>query len=292
MDDYDLTPEQQRRIEENRKKALERRKRTQDTAAGNSATNGGTENNALSTNPRRPKRGRLSTGYYEYNLATMTDSRGGFFVEPSQDSGSIKRLFGKDGHVAHLVEELPYSLDPTENPKCKECESVDVDAMYLKIYDVKVCQKCREEYPEKYSLLTKTEVKEDYLLTDSELLDRKLLPCWEKPNPHKSTWNNMLLFLREQVESFAIKKWGSLEALDEEFERRQAEKDRKKEKKFKKSLLELYNRTRTETWQKARMERAEKQRVHEHHYENVGDPDRPCLKKCKLCGLEVEIEEL
>lgn len=76
-------------------------------------------------------------------------------------------------------------LDPTLNPKCNECQSVDIDQTYKKVFGCLVCNKCKNEKPEKYSLLTKTECKEvrrrdllmnktilthalsqDYLLTD------------------------------------------------------------------------------------------------------------------------------
>ena len=82
---------------------------------------------------------------------------------------------------------------------------------------------CKYKFPDKYSLLTKTEAREDYLLTEPELKDPELLPHLEKPNPHKSTWNNMMLFLRYQVEEYALseRKWGSAEKLDEEYQKRE-----------------------------------------------------------------------
>jgi DNA-repair protein complementing XP-A cells len=78
---------------------------------------------------------------------------------------------------------------------------------------VRVCTACKKKFPEKYSLLTKTECKEvrtpfcrsrrnsrqDYLLTDPELKDEDLLPHLLRPNPYASTYSNMMLFLRVQV---------------------------------------------------------------------------------------------
>ena len=69
-----------------------------------------------------------------------------------------------------------------------------------------------------------------------ELRDSEKLPNWIKANPHKSTYSNMLLYLRKQVEAFAWSKWGSPEALDAEFVRRDAAKQVQKDKKFKKKL--------------------------------------------------------
>ena len=68
-------------------------------------------------------------------------------------------------------------------------------------------------------------------LVTAELRDTEVMPHLLKANPHKSTYHNMMLFLRYQVEEFAWKKWGSPEALDVEFERRTAEKKKKKNKK-------------------------------------------------------------
>lgn len=51
-------------------------------------------------------------------------------------------------------------LDPTLNPKCTECESIDIDHTFKRVFGLLVCEKCKAEKPEKYSLLTKTECKE------------------------------------------------------------------------------------------------------------------------------------
>lgn len=61
---------------------------------------------------------------------------------------------------------LAPSFDPAENPKCKECNSMDLDPVFYRVFHINLCPTCKEKYPEKYSLITKTEAKEDYLLTD------------------------------------------------------------------------------------------------------------------------------
>jgi len=83
---------------------------------------------------------------------------------------------------------------------------------------------------------------QDYLLTDPELRDEELLPHMLKANPHHSTFSNMMLYLRMQVEAFAWRKWGSPDALDAEYERRESEKKRKRGKKFEDGLKELRKR--------------------------------------------------
>ncbi|KAI0432663.1 DNA repair protein [Xylaria sp. FL1042] len=134
--------------------------------------------------------------------------------------------------------------------KCRECGTLEIDFVWEEVFGCAVCNACKEKIPEKYSLLTKTECREDYLLTDPELRDSDLLPHLSRPNPHKSHWHDMMLFLRYQVEEYAFgeTKWGSPEALDAEFERREADKKRRKEAKFKEKLLDLKKRTRTDAY--------------------------------------------
>ena len=74
------------------------------------------------------------------------------------------------------------------------------------------------------------------------------MPHLSKPNPHKSHWHDMMLFLRYQVEEYALgpSKWGSAEALDAEFAKREADKKKRKEEKFKAKLVELKRKTRAE----------------------------------------------
>lgn len=111
------------------------------------------------------------------------------------------------------------------------------------------------------------------------------MPHLEKPNPHKSTWNNMMLYLRYQVEEFAFKKWGSPEALDAEFERRTEEKKKKKGENFKKKLRELKNKTRVETWKRRGPKRDEK---HEHTWGTTVERDGVTVSTCEECGFERE----
>lgn len=55
-----------------------------------------------------------------------------------------------------------------ENKACQECGSLEIDWKWEEVFRCRVCNACKEKLPEKYSLLTKTEAKEDYLLTDRE----------------------------------------------------------------------------------------------------------------------------
>ena len=51
---------------------------------------------------------------------------------------------------------------------CDKCGSPDIDFKWREVFRCRVCEKCKKDKPEKYSLLTKTEAREDYMLTDRE----------------------------------------------------------------------------------------------------------------------------
>jgi DNA-repair protein complementing XP-A cells len=268
--------------------------------------------------------------YIEYDFSKMHDTKGGFMT--SEDDPWNKALHNdgsdpsaeqkpagmtlKEWERQQLLKKLRASRAGPFEPgisvlakdelRCRECGSLEIDWSWQEIFGCCVCNPCKEKLPDKYSLLTKTEAREDYLLTDEELKDAKLLPRLERPNPHKSTWNNMMLYLRYQVEEYAFsaKKWGSPEALDAEFERRESEKKKRKEAKFKTKLQELKKRTRVEAYRRGRMGGGADAKFgdkvigrhdrHEHEWgRTVTDADTGASKKvCVECGMECEELEL
>jgi DNA-repair protein complementing XP-A cells len=131
----------------------------------------------------------------------------------------------------------------------------------------------------------------------AELKDAELLPHLNKPNPHKSHWHDMMLFLRYQVEEYAFKtKWGSAEQLDAEFERREQDKKKRKEDKFKSKLDELKKKTRTDAYRR-NLKRGKAGQFgdrigggrHEHEWgQTVENEAGMMVKTCTECGMEVE----
>ncbi|KAI7959463.1 hypothetical protein MJO28_003254 [Puccinia striiformis f. sp. tritici] len=247
------------------------RKRTRDASNNNNNNNQGkstvTENKeSLKPLPKRIRK------FVDYDLSTMKNSKGGFLLDNEQDDPrklkeklQIEEL--KKQRLAQ-VERLNrgdpnLSLDKTQNPKCKN------------------------DHPERFSLLTKTECKQDYLLTDPELKDSDLLPHLLKANPHQSTYSNMMLYLREQVEEYAFsdRKWGSAELLDQEFnDREQAKKDTKN-KKFEAQLKDLRKKTRSNVWHKRQ------DAVHVHDFVVTSSSSTNTqIQKCAGCGLTNEVE--
>ncbi|KAI0537747.1 DNA repair protein [Xylaria digitata] len=284
--------------------------------------------------------------FVDYDLGKMTDTKGGFLSAEDDPwnkamSGSSGGAVGSDkkgpeeeqrpkGMTVQEWERLqllkrlrrqkagPFEpglstlTDEKARKKCRECGTLEIDFVWDEVFGCAVCNACKEAHPEKYSLLTKTECRDDYLLTDPELRDEELLPHLSRPNPHKSHWHDMMLFLRYQVEEyvFSAKKWGSASALDAEFERREAEKKKRKEAKFKEKLLDLKKRTRTDAYLrgKGRFDSngsssgggggAKKARFgdtvadggkHVHEWGRViENEDGATVKTCTTCGMEVE----
>ncbi|KAK4868527.1 hypothetical protein LT330_006729 [Penicillium expansum] len=289
------------------------------------------------------KPARNFTSYVDYDFSKMTDTKGGFLTQ--EDDPFNKQLHVPDGKEmqkpAHMTQkewerhqilqslkrnrEGPFEPglsvldDKSKQKTCRECGSLEIDWKWEEELKCCICHACKEKHPEKYSLLTKTEAKEDYLLTDreylivsyekrevlislrtAELRDEELLPRLERPNPHKSTWNSMMLYLRYQVEEYAFsdKKWGSTEALDAEFERRESDKKRRREAKFKTKLQELKKRTRVEAYRRNRQgasggdfgDDLGSGRKHVHQWgRSIDNPETGIgVKTCIECGMEVE----
>ncbi|EEB07249.1 XP-A family Rhp14 [Schizosaccharomyces japonicus yFS275] len=231
--------------------------------------------------------------YIQFDFSKVKDTKGGFLPEDDgpQREKPAERVLREQEERLRRLRNAPVQLDPEQVKTCFECSSAELDAKYLEVFRCRVCHVCREKYPEKYSLLTKSECKQDYLLTEPELRDDTVMPHLLKANPHQQGWSNMMLYLRYQVEEFAKNKWGSLEALDEEFERREAKKKEQNEKKFAKQLLELRKRTRTSNYSKMSIRQKNK---HVHAYtESFEKKDEPgvIVQRCS-CGLEVEQLEI
>lgn len=116
--------------------------------------------------------------YLEYDLSTLKNSKGGFLLDGEVDDPKEKRRREQEALLKTkrleamqkqgLLNDHFLSLDERENPKCKVCGTSDIDFTFHKVFRTNVCAKCKHDNPERFSLLTKTEAKEDYLLTDRE----------------------------------------------------------------------------------------------------------------------------
>ncbi|KAF9356742.1 hypothetical protein BGX34_009776 [Mortierella sp. NVP85] len=318
----EIPPKVQAKIERNRQAALERRAKHQrklDSEReiawdfdGQDASSSSNNDGRISTGSIIEKNAQLIhkavaaeeplpknewTKFYDYDLSKMKDTRAGFIQELDEKDKVGSKDEGEENKKKRKWQPTLQPPDPSifhgadDNYECQDCTSVNIDVQLLQHFHVPVCIGCRDTQPEKYSLLTKTECRLDYLLTDPELRDTELFPFWERPNPKKSTWNNMMLYLRCQVEEFAFKKWGGPEGLDREFERRERDKETRKEQKFKKELRDLRNKTRTSVWQAKKAQQRPKAHVHQFGTALVDPESGASVQTCAECGIQVECEE-
>lgn len=130
--------------------------------------------------------------YVDYNMSAITDTKGGFLTA-DDDPHSV---LGVAGSKADGTEEKPKHMTVAEwermqllknlrrqkagpfepglsvlneekdRKRCRECGSMEIDFVWEEVFKCCICNSCKDKYPDKYSLLTKTECKEDYLLTD------------------------------------------------------------------------------------------------------------------------------
>ncbi|KAL6942548.1 hypothetical protein ACO0QE_003727 [Hanseniaspora vineae] len=270
--------------------------------------------------------------YIEYDFSTMENSYGGFinndrslygsgyssigntektFEQWQAEQRSKNDLFnGPSSFTTETGDAAENGVQPVREfkhlgpdiisdlsslPKCEECHvNVEFDTILLQHFKIKICKRCTVEHPEKYSLLTKTECKSDYLLTEPELEDRKLFHRLEKANPHSGTFARMQLFLRKEVEEFAFKKWGGQDGLDKEWEQREASKLERREKKYQLKLKEMRKKTRAQEYtEKMKMKKFGAKHVHEFSaplkMKKKSDDGYDVVKRrCIGCGMEVE----
>lgn len=115
----------------------------------------------------------------------------------------------------------------------------------------------------------------------------KSLKFLTKPNPHKQSYSNMMLYLRKQVEERAFSKWGSEKQLDVEFDRRKQKSLAQKESAFKKKLLELRRKTRTALWTGG------DKSDHQHEFSTPEAHGEDMYRQtCKICSIVVTFESM
>lgn len=137
------------------------------------------------------KPARNFTRYVDYDFSKMIDTKGGFLTQEDDPfNKQLHVLDGKEQKPAHMTQrewerhQLLQSLrrnregpfepglsvldDKSKQKNCRECGSLEIDWKWEEMLRCCICHACKEKYPEKYSLLTKTEAKDDYLLTDRE----------------------------------------------------------------------------------------------------------------------------
>ncbi|CAM9753888.1 unnamed protein product [Chrysoparadoxa australica] len=126
-----------------------------------------------------------------------------------------------------------------EELACESCGSINdnqpvgttfcLDKSYWEAFGVHVCKNCKSSKDE-YKLISKKQAKEDYLLPDGDI---NVLKYIEKENPHHQGFSRMKLYLRSQAHYRSMLRWGTEAKLDDEKQRREAQKFARASKKAK-----------------------------------------------------------
>lgn len=205
------------------------------------------------------------------------DSCGGFLYDEGEDATT---------RVTIPAPEEPMPDFFQDQLECMECHSGFIESLLLKQFKVNVCDECRKTHEEKYSLATKTEAKQEYLLTDADLDGANGgLRCIEKKNPQNERWGMMKLYLRFQVEKICFERYGGVEGLEAEIVRRGKEKIKMQEKKQRDKVAKLRKQTMTSTWMR-------QDTKHTHEFGEEEPQGEAWVKRCTACGFEVVFEKM
>nr|SVE89661.1 EOG090X0KP6 [Daphnia sinensis] len=228
-----LSAFQKARIERNRQKALLLR---QARLQAHPYNNGNAEEHSVI----RIKNSRL------------IDSGGGFLInEKELEEEQQREVFDPI-----VITQDPAPIILPDRPHCDECEQPLHDSLLYRSFSHPVCDPCKDAHDEKYSLITRTDARQEYLLKDCDLdLCEPILRYILRKNPLNPNWGDMKLYLRLQaslyhpkklashnfhyfyvsiykVEKRALELWETLEKIEEEKELREAKREKTKIKKF------------------------------------------------------------
>lgn len=129
------------------------------------------------------------------NGSKFIDTAGGFLLNEGDREQEDSERAAK---MAKVAEEEGCDI-PLSYQTCGECLEDFNDSFLYKSFGVSVCDKCKTE--ENAALITKTTAREEFLLKDCDFDKREPpLRFVSRKNPHKSTWAEMKLYLRSQVE--------------------------------------------------------------------------------------------
>nr|SVE87783.1 EOG090X0KP6 [Daphnia similis] len=170
---HSLSAFQKARIERNRQKALLLR---QARLQAHPYNNGSTEEHSVI----RIKNSRL------------IDSGGGFLINEKELEEEQQREI--------VITQDPAPIILPDRPHCEECEQPLHDSLLYRSFSYPVCDPCKDAHDEKYSLITRTDARQEYLLKDCDLdLREPILRYILRKNPLNPNWGDMKLYLRLQA---------------------------------------------------------------------------------------------
>ncbi|XP_045030974.1 DNA repair protein complementing XP-A cells homolog [Daphnia magna] len=256
-----LSAFQKARIERNRQKALLLR---QARLQAHPYKNGNTEEHSVI----RIKNSRL------------IDSGGGFLINEKELEEEQQREI--------VITEDPAPIILPDRPHCDECEQPLHDSLLYRSFSHPVCDPCKDANDDKYSLITRTDARQEYLLKDCDLdLREPILRYILRKNPLNPNWGDMKLYLRLQIEKRALELWETLEKIEEEKELRETKREKTKIKKFNQQVKNLRMAVRSSVYKKQTA-------GHQHVFgEEKFDAERDLYyRKCSTCSFQQEYEKM
>ncbi|XP_011500076.1 PREDICTED: DNA repair protein complementing XP-A cells homolog [Ceratosolen solmsi marchali] len=206
----------------------------------------------------------------------VIDSGAGFLIEENDD---LEAAMCSINPPAPIISKLP---------ECQECKKEFKDSFLLQKFDYLACDNCRDN-DDKHSLITRTEAKQEYLLKDCDIDKREPpLKYILRKNPHNVHWGEMKLYLQIQIEERALQVWGSEEALLEEREKRESNRQEAKIKKFNRKVKKLRMEVRSSLYDKT------KKASHTHQFgeDTYNEDDDTYTHTCTTCGFEDTYEKM
>ncbi|KAL1429945.1 hypothetical protein MTO96_015441 [Rhipicephalus appendiculatus] len=203
-------------------------------------------------------------------LRSITESTGGSPTKQQRVVDTGGGFLLDDGTPSSQTVPTPTTVEmPSEHSTCDSCGKEFLMSFLLEKFALEIY--CKNEYLLKDCDLDMREPPLKYIL---------------KPNPHHAH-GNMKLYLKCQVEERAIVVWGSLEALDEQLEKRDEERSKRKRKAFNKRVKELRMTVRSSLYRPLGQN-------HEHSYgpESHDSDNDEYFKICTTCGHRMSYEKM
>lgn len=218
------------------------------------------------------KEGNKSSAGYK----RVVDTQGGFLQEED--------VFKKKAKMK-LIEE-PAPVIAGDLTVCTECEKLFLDSYLLSTFDYACCNSCKD-MEERHNLITKTEARDLYLLSEVDITKREpILKFIVKKNPRNKTWGDMKLYLQLQIEKRALEIWKTPEALEEERASRESKREEAKQKKYTKKMKQLRREVRSSLY-------TAKNGPHVHKFGEEEQIDEDTwMKQCVDCEHKVTFEKM
>jgi DNA repair protein len=142
--------------------------------------------------------------------------------QSSKETESKNDSITADSNVSEL--HCEQEIDETG----ERCNAKNIDKVIYGVFGEKVCYNCKR-HNKTFDLVTQSEAMTSYLLSKDCF---PVLKHHTLPNPRHSAWQEMKMYLRKDLIALAVKRFGSIEALEEERKKRE-------EKKLKRAMNEV-----------------------------------------------------